>query len=257
MGCLPQRHTSRDITLDGAVARMAELAGAASGVTILDVATGTGNGVRAARRRGADVTAIDVSGRMLEIARRRNPGVDVREADVHALPFADATFDAVTCGLALSHFRPSALDEISRVLRDGGRLVATAWGPGDATAFFAPVREALERHGARDTYDLDERTWMDPGAGVDALRGAGFDPVSVVTETFEGRFADADHAMAWVLAWPLVAARVAQLDEAARTASLREAREAAGDADLAWHVTLHFYVAVQPATDASQHEHSV
>ena len=135
--------------------------------------------------------------------------------------------------------------------------MATAWGPGDATPFFAPVREAPERHGARDTYDLDERTWMDPETGADALRGAGFDPVSVVTETFEGHFADADHAVAWVLAWPLVAARLTQLDEAARAASLREAREAADDAQPGWRLTSHFYVAVQPATDASQHEQSV
>jgi SAM-dependent methyltransferase len=249
-----------DPTLASPVARLAELAGAAPGVRVLDVATGTGSCAAHARRRGADVIAVDVSARMLEIARRRDPGLDVRRADVHALPalpFDDGTFDAVTCGLAVSHFRFEALREIVRVLRGGGRLVALTWGRGDATAFFGPVREALERHGARDVYRLDEATWMDADAGTEVLRRAGFDPVDVVGATYEGRFSDADEALAWVMAWPLVAARVAQLDVGTRAAALAEARDAVGDTDLAWRLAMLFYVAVQPATLASQHEHSV
>jgi ubiquinone/menaquinone biosynthesis C-methylase UbiE len=118
-----------DPTLAGLVERMAELADARPGVKLLDRATGTGRVARAARARGASVVGVDVSKPMLAVARELSPEIDFRVGDAHALPFSDGEFDVVACGLALSHFSgPSrATGEILRVLRAGGRLVASTW----------------------------------------------------------------------------------------------------------------------------------
>jgi SAM-dependent methyltransferase len=88
---------------------------------------GCGEGEIAARL--ADVVphliAIDQSRRMVELTGAR--GVDARVADVQDLPFDDDAFDAVLAAWMLYHV-PSldtALSEIARVLRSGGRFVAT------------------------------------------------------------------------------------------------------------------------------------
>jgi SAM-dependent methyltransferase len=73
---------------------------------------------------GADVVAIDVSPRMVELTRAR--GIDARLGDVQDLPFEDASFDLVVAAWVLFH--PADLDralsEIARVLVPSGRLVA-------------------------------------------------------------------------------------------------------------------------------------
>ena len=72
-----------------------------------------------------DVVAIDQSPRMVELTRAR--GVDARVADVQELPFPDDSFDAVLAAWMLYHVADldRGLSEIGRVLRPGGRLVAT------------------------------------------------------------------------------------------------------------------------------------
>ena len=106
---------------------------------VLEVAIGTG---RSLPHYPADVTVtgIELSPAMLEIARQRATGlgrdVDLREGDAEHLPFNDASFDTVTCGLALCTI-PSpvaALGEMRRVLGPGGRLllldhVGSTWPP--------------------------------------------------------------------------------------------------------------------------------
>src|SRR5262249_40185489 len=54
-----------------------------------------------------------------------------QEADAHALPFADETFDRVTCRFGVMYFADvgQALREIRRVLKPGGLAALTAWGP--------------------------------------------------------------------------------------------------------------------------------
>jgi SAM-dependent methyltransferase len=76
------------------------------------------------RDTGAEVVAVDLSPRMVELARER--GVDARVADVQELPFADGQFDLVVAAWMLYHVPDIdlALAEIARVLRPGGRLVA-------------------------------------------------------------------------------------------------------------------------------------
>ena len=73
---------------------------------------------------GAEVVALDVSERMVELARGR--GVDARVGDVQALPFADASFDTVVAAWMLYHVPDldRGLAEIARVLAPGGQLVA-------------------------------------------------------------------------------------------------------------------------------------
>jgi SAM-dependent methyltransferase len=93
---------------------------------ILEVGCGEGElAERLMAELDVEVIAIDQSDRMAELTRARC--VDARVADVQALPFADDSFDVVVAAWMLFHV-PSldrALREIVRVLRAGGRLVAT------------------------------------------------------------------------------------------------------------------------------------
>ncbi len=93
---------------------------------------GCGPGELAARIRdelGADVVAVDISQRMVELARRR--GLDARVGDVQELPFAAGTFDCAVAAWMLYHVPDPdrALGELARVLGPGGRLVAVTNAP--------------------------------------------------------------------------------------------------------------------------------
>jgi SAM-dependent methyltransferase len=88
---------------------------------------GGGEGKLAARVRdelGADVTLVDLSPRMVEVATER--GVRAQVADVQELPFEDASFDTVLACWMLYHVPDldRGLAEIARVLEPGGKLVA-------------------------------------------------------------------------------------------------------------------------------------
>ena len=97
------------------------------GERLLDLGTGTGRYAIAAARRGALVTAVDASPAMLAVARCRAEGTAVTlvQADLTALPFAEASFDAAMAVTALCFVAApaTALREAARVLRPGGRLV--------------------------------------------------------------------------------------------------------------------------------------
>jgi SAM-dependent methyltransferase len=73
---------------------------------------------------GAEVTFVDISPRMVDLARAR--GVDAQVGDVQSLPLADASFDTVVAAWMLYHVPDidRGLAEIARVLEPGGRLVA-------------------------------------------------------------------------------------------------------------------------------------
>jgi SAM-dependent methyltransferase len=225
---------------------MAELAHARPGLKLLDLATGTGGVARAAAARGASVVGVDVSAPMLAVAHELSPEIDFRVADAHALPFSAGEFDVVVCGLALSHLHepPRAMGEALRVLREDGRLVASTWGTGGGIPSLTKVVASLEHHGALDKgYELDEETWFYPERGSEVLRSAGFADVSVKRERFTGRFADAEAALQWTLAWPCGSARLGQLDKRERDAFLEDARQALGGADLSWNFVFNVYLA--------------
>lgn len=92
---------------------------------VLEVGGGEGwLSERIARELRSDVTMIDQSERMVELARGR--GVDARVGDVQALTFPDSSFDLVVAAWMLYHVTnlDLGLSEIARVLEPGGRLVA-------------------------------------------------------------------------------------------------------------------------------------
>jgi ArsR family transcriptional regulator len=95
---------------------------------VLDVGSGDGTAARSLVRYCRSLTCVDTDARLVEAARRRlarHPHARVEVADVHELPFADASFDSVLMFHTLAYAeRPArALEECARVLRPGGRLV--------------------------------------------------------------------------------------------------------------------------------------
>jgi SAM-dependent methyltransferase len=92
---------------------------------VLEVGGGQGElAERMASELGADVTFVDLSPRMVELARAR--GIDARAGDVQRLPFPDASYDTVVAAWMLYHVPDldSAFAEIVRVLTPGGALIA-------------------------------------------------------------------------------------------------------------------------------------
>src|SRR2546428_7497655 len=89
------------------------------GDRVLDACCGTGDLAIAARARGADVVGLDFSDRMLERARRKEPAIEWVRGDVLALPFEDASFDAVTVGFGVRNVED--LEAGLRGLRRGPR----------------------------------------------------------------------------------------------------------------------------------------
>ena len=95
------------------------------GERCLDLAAGTGVSTEELARSGAYVVGVDLSLGMLAVGRRARPAVPLLAGDALALPFADATFDAVTISFGLRNVvdTAAALREMARVTRPGGRLV--------------------------------------------------------------------------------------------------------------------------------------
>ena len=105
--------------------RAADLARIAPAARALDVATGTGDLAVELAARGARVTGLDFSERMLELARDKAPGIDWVQGNALELPYADGEFDAVTVGFGARNFSDldRGLAELARVTRRGGRVV--------------------------------------------------------------------------------------------------------------------------------------
>ncbi|MDQ2914235.1 MAG: class I SAM-dependent methyltransferase [Chloroflexota bacterium] len=108
--------------------------GDVAGLDVLDAGTGTGRHALRLAARGARVTAIDFSDKMLAKARAKDDADRVRfeNHDVtRRLPYADASFDRVLSALVLEHVPDVAafLRELGRVTRPDGRIVVTAMHP--------------------------------------------------------------------------------------------------------------------------------
>lgn len=107
----------------------------AAGDEVLDVACGTGNLAIPAAERGAKVTGIDITPKLIEVARAEAEAagltIDFREGDAEALDFPDDSFDKVVSvfGMIFAPQHEIAAHEMERTCRPGGVVALTAWTP--------------------------------------------------------------------------------------------------------------------------------
>lgn len=109
--------------------RLVSMAPIAPGVRVLDLACGTGDITYALADAGARSVGLDITARMVEIARGKRPPATkpgFLVGDMMALPFADDTFDVVTTGYGIRNVPviAEAVAEMARVLRPGGVLLS-------------------------------------------------------------------------------------------------------------------------------------
>lgn len=142
------------------------LLGLGAGDAVLDLACGPGNFSREfAAAVGAEglVVGVDASPTMLargaaDTARAGLANLALVRADATALPFADASFDAACCFAALHLFADpgSALDEMARVLRPGGRIALMTSVRRQLT--LRTLKPLIERASGMRVFEADEIT---------------------------------------------------------------------------------------------------
>lgn len=117
------------------------------GETVLDIAAGTGTSSEPWADAGVQVVPADFSLGMLRVGRRRRPDLAFTAADAMRLPFADASFDAVTMSFGLRNVADAsaALREFARVTKPGGRFVLCEFSAPTNPAFRRVYTEYLMR----------------------------------------------------------------------------------------------------------------
>jgi ubiquinone/menaquinone biosynthesis C-methylase UbiE len=147
-------------------------AGDVRGLRALDAGCGRGALAGALGRRGARAAGIDLCASLLGAARAS--GGTVARADAHRLPFRCGSFDLAFSVLVLHYLEHPvrALRELARVLRPGGRLIAC-----DRTASEDPALRREQERLERLRNPLLGRL-LTPGQQEEALRAAGFEPLS-------------------------------------------------------------------------------
>jgi SAM-dependent methyltransferase len=110
-------------------------AGIEPGMTVLDVACGTGNATIPAALAGGRCTGLDLTPELFEAGRANAAaaGVEIEwvQGDAEALPFADESFERVlsTFGVMFAPRHELAAGELARVVAPGGTIALACWGP--------------------------------------------------------------------------------------------------------------------------------
>jgi ubiquinone/menaquinone biosynthesis C-methylase UbiE len=178
---------------------LCDAANITSGQRVLDVACGTGAlTVEVASRvsPGGAVLGLDANPEMLAVARRKHADIAWHDGRAESLPFADESFDAVVSQFGLMFFddRVSALHEMQRVLRRGGRLAVAVCDALEHSPGYASLAALLERLFGKRVADAFRAPFV--MGDVAALRvlcaDAGIAEPSVVQRQGTVRFASID-----------------------------------------------------------------
>jgi SAM-dependent methyltransferase len=194
---------------------------------VLDVACGTGIGARlAARMVGAAgaVVGLDTDQAMLAVARATPRAADDApiewlQGDAGAMPFDSATFDYVVCleGIRFFEDRRAGLREVRRVLRPGGRLVASIWSALSDNPGYAALAEGLRTFVSDTAADLPPLSLGDAEEVRGLISSAGFTEARVSAATLTFTVPSAEAFIDWLAAGgPTIRRNLAQLPEARR-----------------------------------------
>ena len=187
---------------EGPARDLAAAMGLTAGERVLDVGTGTGIAAAVAAGAVGDrrlVVGVDASVEMLRLARGR--GIRAAAGQAIDLPFRDGTFDAVTAAFVIFFFRnyETALFDMLRVLRPGGRLGVTTWGAGE-DEFRRTWRDMAERYAGREVLRGAlakaapwEEHFSDRDRLAGSLRDAGLRQVSVEQRQYRAMLSVEDY----------------------------------------------------------------
>jgi SAM-dependent methyltransferase len=211
-----------------AVEPLLDAAGTRAGDRVVDVATGAGYAAAAAARRGAEAIGVDFSDSQLALARELYPDVAFRDGDASALPFDDASLDAVISNFGMPHFPdPDAfLKEAFRALRNRGRVAFSAWAPPSECLGFGLIYEAVQAFGRMDVplppgpsfFMFSEREQCER-----SLRNAGFSSIKVIRVPQVWRAPSADHVFDAIAQGTVRAAALLREQSAEAEAAIRRA----------------------------------
>ena len=190
-------------TLQGVGEALAEACDLRWDERVLDVAAGNGNATLAAARRGCQVTSTDYVPALLdrgaERARAERLAVKFQVADAEALPFADASFDAVlsTFGVMFAPDHAAAASEMARVCLPGGRIGLANWTP---DGFIGQLFKVLGRQ-IPPPADVQPPSRWGVEAHLRTLFGERAAAISVTPRLFNFRYRSAAHFIAVFREW--------------------------------------------------------
>ena len=166
-----------------------------AGQKVLDVAAGNGNVTLAAARRWCEVVSTDYVPALLERGRERAAAerlaIEFREADAEALPFADASFDAVvsTFGVMFTADQDKAAAELVRVCKPGGKIGLANWTP---DGFIGQLFKAIGKYIPPPAGVKSPALWG-TGARITELFGAQASSIHLEQRDFVFRYRSAQH----------------------------------------------------------------
>jgi len=166
-----------------------------SGQKVLDVAAGNGNVTLAAARRWCEVVSTDYVPALLERGRERAAAerlaIEFREADAEALPFADASFDAVvsTFGVMFTADQDQAAAELVRVCKPGGKIGLANWTP---DGFIGQLFKTIGKYMPPPAGVKSPALWG-TGARITELFGAQASSIHLEQRDFVFRYRSAQH----------------------------------------------------------------
>lgn len=181
----------------------------------LDAACGTGRHSARLVELGHEVTGVDASPEMLDVARARVPGARFLEGDLRSLPVDDGEVDVAVCALALGHCADlrAPVAELARAVRVGGQVVISDLHPGmrvaGGQALFAAadgslafVREHVHLHGeylgAFGASGLDIIRCVEPRFGAEEAEMQGM-AAQFIPDATRAAFTGLPGALIWQL----------------------------------------------------------
>ncbi|QIK96442.1 class I SAM-dependent methyltransferase [Sphingomonas sp. HDW15A] len=183
-------------------ADLSERLAALSPETVLETAAGTGIVSKAITDRlpGIRLTVTDLNPAMLEIAKTRLSGGDVKfeAVDATSLPYRDGDFDAVVCQFGVMFFpdRLAAYREVRRVLAPGGAFLFNAWCPLEDNPLAEIVHESVAAQIRDDPPGFLKRTPYGHGSAEEIERdliAAGFEDFEIERVEFPSRAPTSDY----------------------------------------------------------------
>jgi ubiquinone/menaquinone biosynthesis C-methylase UbiE len=179
---------------------LADFAGVADGMRVLDVACGTGAASRASARRAGrtgSVTGVDIAPEMVAVALAQPADGGAAPIEYAVAPADDprvpeGSFDLVTCQQGLQFFqdRPAALRAMRTALRPGGHIAIATWTDHDAAIGSRALADAIALHVDPEAAEVMRSPWglSDADELATLVSAAGFEQVEVLQHTRPVRF---------------------------------------------------------------------